>query len=478
MTTGQRVRLAVAFVGMTFFWAYFRYQSFFEALFPPASQVRLGGVALQSHACVLLVLALVVGLLALCERVRSAVVSPTMVVVSGVCGTAGAAVACAANSGMLGMGSLVFSGPCVVAAFVTSYLAWATSFSRSLGRAEVVCLALSFFASILLSGLSRIVEEAAVAIAVAAPVVTAVAWWIAFGRDIRQEAPQSPDERRYAPPAYVALFVVFLLVGAVVRGIVDQFDLTATPNMRWPVSLAVAALVALAYATLWGRRPWRAERFAMGMWVALAALFCAGVFWSLMRGAYQQGGQLVVIARSTLDFVFWMLLCETVARQGVSATSVFVRWGLATEVASWLLSYAVVPGVLAIDVAGARSIQDMLVYASLFVLLIALIVLLGLPAIRRESTADEAPTVEFGADQGAPVEDAAGASWVPSCGLSPREMEIAMLFSQGLSIKKISAMLGISAGTVQSHLKGAYRKLEVHSRDELIERVKAARSAG
>ena len=46
------------------------------------------------------------------------------------------------------------------------------------------------------------------------------------------------------------------------------------------------------------------------------------------------------------------------------------------------------------------------------------------------------------------------------------------LFSQGYSVKSIAESLCISLGTVQSHLKSAYRKLEIHSRDELIRLVR------
>lgn len=53
-------------------------------------------------------------------------------------------------------------------------------------------------------------------------------------------------------------------------------------------------------------------------------------------------------------------------------------------------------------------------------------------------------------------------------GLSARETEVFVLFSQGRSTPYIRDVLHISKNTVDSHAKNIYRKLEVHSRQELI----------
>ena len=57
--------------------------------------------------------------------------------------------------------------------------------------------------------------------------------------------------------------------------------------------------------------------------------------------------------------------------------------------------------------------------------------------------------------------------------LTPRESEVAWLFSQGNSIKSIASTLRVSTGTAQGHIRGAYRKFGVHSRDELIALVRS-----
>lgn len=59
----------------------------------------------------------------------------------------------------------------------------------------------------------------------------------------------------------------------------------------------------------------------------------------------------------------------------------------------------------------------------------------------------------------------AGRDPVPAA-LSPRELEVLSLVSQGLENKQIATALGISQATVKTHLKGVFARLGVASRAE------------
>lgn len=52
--------------------------------------------------------------------------------------------------------------------------------------------------------------------------------------------------------------------------------------------------------------------------------------------------------------------------------------------------------------------------------------------------------------------------------LTPRERELLALFVDGHSYESASSALGIRLGTVQSHVKSLYRKLEVSSKSEAV----------
>ncbi len=57
--------------------------------------------------------------------------------------------------------------------------------------------------------------------------------------------------------------------------------------------------------------------------------------------------------------------------------------------------------------------------------------------------------------------------------LSVREVELLHLSAQGLIYKEIGKRLSISAGTVHSHIKRIYRKLQVGSREQALRRAQA-----
>ena len=52
--------------------------------------------------------------------------------------------------------------------------------------------------------------------------------------------------------------------------------------------------------------------------------------------------------------------------------------------------------------------------------------------------------------------------------LSPREIEVVRLVSEGLSNKEIALVLDISPWTVSTHLRRVYHKLNVNTRAEMV----------
>ena len=59
-------------------------------------------------------------------------------------------------------------------------------------------------------------------------------------------------------------------------------------------------------------------------------------------------------------------------------------------------------------------------------------------------------------------------------GLTPKEIDVVVLAYRGFTTKKVAESLGISTSTADTHLRHAYRKLSVHSRQELIDLIDSA----
>ncbi|WP_337099388.1 LuxR C-terminal-related transcriptional regulator [Paenibacillus sp. YIM B09110] len=62
--------------------------------------------------------------------------------------------------------------------------------------------------------------------------------------------------------------------------------------------------------------------------------------------------------------------------------------------------------------------------------------------------------------------------------LTEKEEKVLLLLTEGFIYKEIAAQLNITMDTVKFHLKNIYRKLEVHNRDQAVQRVKQRRHLG
>jgi DNA-binding CsgD family transcriptional regulator len=59
---------------------------------------------------------------------------------------------------------------------------------------------------------------------------------------------------------------------------------------------------------------------------------------------------------------------------------------------------------------------------------------------------------------------------LPTDSLSPREVEVCQLLTEGLAVKEVAARCGVSPRTAECHTRNLYKKLGVRSRVELLKR--------
>ena len=68
--------------------------------------------------------------------------------------------------------------------------------------------------------------------------------------------------------------------------------------------------------------------------------------------------------------------------------------------------------------------------------------------------------------------------WLENFDLTDREQEVLMHLSKGLSYEQIADNLNISYGTVRKHIENIYRKLQVSSRTEALNKARQNRLIG
>ena len=525
MARGAIRTWALPLVGLSFFWGYFRFQSFVGALFPldPAGGTSpfspYGFYLLSLVVCSAVALAIE---RALSSRPAGRRVETVAVGVATLVGTVATSLCLLAQAGTLPEWAAWVSAPFVAACFCLQYLGWASHCSWSFSSRTLPVMAGSYMLSLVaVVGVARLFAGWNDAVVALTPLVSGVCLLpLLMGEGISElpgkpglsgvsgvsgvsDLPGAPERPSRKLPPSVAMFVAFLLCGAVIRGIVDIGD-PGAQGVRWPLSVVMSVamfgycMVLLRRARVRGAGVGAVtERFVFATWLVMAALFSTGVVWGVAVGGSGTAGHLVVVARSILDFVLMVFMCDAAERWRGRASSLFLGLGMGTEVVSWALSYIAVPWLLSLGGAAGASIQTEVELGALLVLLLSMVAALGAFGMldNRRKAADEgrAPTGQGQGDLpgGAPGDglgDTVGGSQArpgqalegvrafellaADYRLTPRESEVTELFSQGYSVKSIAESLCISLGTVQSHLKSAYRKLEIHSRDELIRLVR------
>ena len=140
---GNVKKIVAPIVGMTFFWAYFRYQAVFGTLYPLGSEVSVFGYGIQLYT-VFLIEALVLSVIALFFFKKSGgcySLGKRVVLASSIIGTMGAVLNMCVQAGVFDAVVFWLSILLTVIGFLGNYLAWAQYFSSSFGAKHLVLLA-------------------------------------------------------------------------------------------------------------------------------------------------------------------------------------------------------------------------------------------------------------------------------------------------------------------------------------------------
>ena len=264
------------------------------------------------------------------------------------------------------------------------------------------------------------------------PLGSGLLWLLSAPPRSVANAPQAGSaERKPSANPSILLFAAFLLAGSVVRGIMDATVVYG--GNRRALSLPITALLVTAcivYGVVMRRRHRTADPllFVLGCWIGFATLFFCGVFAFLVVDGLSVGGSLVVIARSMLEGVLWMFLCDCAHRRNVPAVPLFIVGGVFVEIASWAISYVAIPALAPTGDGGPQMLTLIAIFGLIAVITTICGVLLVLQNTRRESDGAKppetlAPKADGNQEMARLLESARG--------LTAREATVAMLYSRG-----------------------------------------------
>lgn len=475
--TARGIETAAAFVAMTFLFSYLRRPSFMAVVYPVATGQTGELGRFTEPAMPLAVFAVSLGLLALWRRGRSL---EGVLVAAGPLGSLGVALALLAQAGVLPTVWIWVSGLLCAVGFVGAVvLAGRVLCARGmLWSAGVVVVAyLVNFALFLALRQSSWLQPAVLC----TPLLAASSWLLISDARMGGGVSGERSLRGVWNEPLLWLLVLLLMTCGAIRGIVGEGGSPNEVRTRVSAALALALvatwLVGLVLARGKGCGQTGASRIVLGVavawWLVLTVAFLAGVlFYLWVDGAL--GVYLVASVRATLDALWWVVLCAVARRRKVAATPFFAVWAGAAWAVLWLGGYWVVPGLL-LSFGGEQGLPlvtpQAVALVAVFGLVCALVVMCAWLLVRPRGRAAWAAAEPgpfgvvgiAGAGGGTGRQDALRAA-----GLTEREAEVALLFAQGFSIGSVADKLGIERSTAQSHSKVIYRKLGIHTKDELI----------
>lgn len=172
-------------------------------------------------------------------------------------------------------------------------------------------------------------------------------------------------------------------------------------------------------------------------------------------------------AHGAFGIIIWILLASAVSTLGLSSSFAFgLGWGMTTaamvveRLAGRFMGFADVSSTVVLCVVAILAVACVL-FSYMFVLKEQDLGLLALP-----DAADDMP----GPDRAQyPRFQDRCRNLAAEYGLTPRETEIMILFAKGRSAARIEEELFIAHGTCLTHQRHIYRKLDVHSKQEMID---------
>lgn len=388
--------------------------------------------------------------------------------------------------------------------FLSLLVVWGgicTGLARVSGRSAVLCVLGSSFASIVMSFLLYDIVPFKGFFPMLAPFASSVFGAIALSTRVAgglspacgdaacvaprpNEAPAAECAARFLPVA----LALFLAVSVCAKGLCDVAYAGSLPTGTYAKSfITIAELSCMMLLCVLGTA--RVERFMYGGWIILVggltvgiAVTCAAALFSGSDLAMQVGTGTVAAARTSAE-AFAFLACVVFATSGADrfarravpffvvpgALACLAGYGIAGLWLEWgwdadLVSLSV-PAVLI-------ALNTTFLFCSLA--LLSVVLLRGFDAARGKPAAPEfaagGPESRLVADAASEPPSAGGlARQFETCGLTPKECEVARYLLKGYSIKRIAEVEVISLNTVQSHARNLYRKLGIHSRQELID---------
>lgn len=474
VTSGMRRFLFV--VGMAFFWTLPR-RSYFQNLFSGwdmQNQEAMNAI----YGLFLFGLGVAAILVLLARRGRAAAAAQSfraVMLVSMAMVVGGGLIYSAPFMGAVGLGLAALGSLLCAIGFAQLAFAWGFVSVRLRGREMFVSSFLGFALSFVLLMVAVLPQWVRVGLSLVAPLASGCCAAVLV-RGTQAEGRVLPlrDVRRFAhgvPAGLVAVLVLVLLIGGVIRGLAYPASFSDTGVLDPVAFNGISFIFALCLCLVVSLSS-QIEKSVYSIWIAIVSFFVCGLLLVAAVGSQWMmlGKGLIIIGRTYCAFFLWLVLLDAARRSGVVPLRLLSAFFLFPEIVASAISYCVLPlcaKVLSLSLAGV----DPSVFAALSCLLLVVANFVFLRSCLFSGAASPAD-----GEVARPFSKACAAV-AAAYGLSAREAQVMEYVGQGLSAKVIADRLYLSVSTVQTHTKNIYRKVGVHTKQELIALIGEQRNA-
>lgn len=280
---------------------------------------------------------------------------------------------------------------------------------------------------------------------------------------------ETHESLRHMAAAPLLAIAAFVLACSTIIGI---FSRTAEANSLYQtyeqrhMYLLVFSVLFVPCMCIATRHP----KLRVMIWGIILLFVVTGMFLPVVYGEslLASGIDILIVGRLLIWLLYWALLVEVAKREHRSIAELMGEFFLAMRGISCILTDSL-HYVLPTDLVSAIGLSPFMVCAELALLGCAFGVI-GL-------TASSLTTHEGIADIASPSTDAdtrrseVCSELARTYRLTEREAVILEYLSMGYTMQRIAELQYISQNTVRSHTKGLYRKLDCHSKQEVIEMV-------
>ncbi len=350
---------------------------------------------------------------------------------------------------------------CLALSFASLACGWVSLLVHRPSRSVLLACLISFLLACILSAGFLLPSPSSGLLSAAAPLFSCLCWLFAKPADSLhdQAIPVPGDGARHVPTAFW-LLALFLLMSSVLRGLLYDGSVGTLSPQSTIAPSGIAATLSLLFIGAMSRfsKEQRALRY---LWQIIVAIFFLGLLLLIVDSptGISLGRAAVIASRTCLNVFLLACLCTSGDWAASKPPAFLAATFLLVDAASSLISYMAVP--LFIGFA-PESFESYIAPCAGLICFVLVIVSYGI--LGKHLFDGQAQTASEQSDQDSSIEE-----WGRAYGLSQREQEVVLLLMEGNTVKRIGNLLFVAPSTVQSHMKSIYRKMGVHTRQEVID---------